>query len=238
MDAFFVAFTKGKCFVRKFLVFFSCLIVVVTLILVVAIFLHVWRLPYVQIEVFGISNSTVHWIGWIGTIYVAFATPFYPVIKRRFPLYLKKILNIHVLGNLLGVLLVSIHFAIQVTRPADNYPHLGTGNRTIRSNDSPLINRIPHDITCKAQILKTNTLPSRSIRNNILHSNNNTHNTRRNTGAVIHVIVSVCLFLLSSLCLVSSLAIFGIRLLTMLRILLPVSNFVLTQFCDLAIFSI
>jgi len=127
VDAFFVAFTKGKCFVRKFLVFFSCLIVVVTLILVVAIFLHVWRLPYVQIEVFGISNSTVHWIGWIGTIYVAFATPFYPVIKRRFPLYLKKILNIHVLGNLLGVLLVSIHFAIQVTRPADNYPHLGTG---------------------------------------------------------------------------------------------------------------
>ena len=96
-------------------------------ILVAAIFLHVWRLPYVQLEVFGISNSTVHWIGWIGTIYVAFATSFYPIIKRKFPLYLNKILNIHVLGNLLGVLLVSIHFAIQVTRPADNYPHLGTG---------------------------------------------------------------------------------------------------------------
>ena len=36
-------------------------------------------------------------------------------------------LNIHVTGNLLAVLLVSIHFAHQVTRPATAYPDLGTG---------------------------------------------------------------------------------------------------------------
>jgi hypothetical protein len=38
-----------------------------------------------------------------------------------------KTLSIHVTGNLLGVLLVSIHFAHQVTRPISAYPDLGTG---------------------------------------------------------------------------------------------------------------
>jgi hypothetical protein len=36
-------------------------------------------------------------------------------------------LRVHVLGNLLSVMLVSIHFAHQVTRPPTNYPDLGTG---------------------------------------------------------------------------------------------------------------
>ena len=103
------------------------LIVIVTFILVATIFLGVWRVPFVQIEVFGISHSAIHWIGWIGTIYIAFATPFYPIIKRKYPVHLNKILNIHVLGNLLGILLVSIHFANHVTRPAYAYPDLGTG---------------------------------------------------------------------------------------------------------------
>jgi len=87
----------------------------------------VWRVPYVFIEIFGIRHSAVHWIGWIGTIYVAFATPFYPIIKRKYPQHVNKILNIHVLGNLLGILLVSIHFANHVTRPSYAYPDLGTG---------------------------------------------------------------------------------------------------------------
>jgi len=36
-------------------------------------------------------------------------------------------LKVHCLGNLLAVMLVSIHFAHQVTRPPSNYPDLGTG---------------------------------------------------------------------------------------------------------------
>jgi len=36
-------------------------------------------------------------------------------------------LLVHVFGNLLAVMLVSIHFAHQVTRPPTNYPDLGTG---------------------------------------------------------------------------------------------------------------
>jgi hypothetical protein len=66
-------------------------------------------------------------MGWIGTIYIAFATPFYPIIKRKYPSYLTKSLNVHVIGNLLALSFVSIHFAQQVTRPASNYPDLGTG---------------------------------------------------------------------------------------------------------------
>jgi hypothetical protein len=86
-----------------------------------------WRVPFIQIEILGISHSAIHWIGWIGALYLAFATPFYPIIKRKYPSQLNKILTIHVLGNLLGILMVSIHFANHVTRPASSYPDLGTG---------------------------------------------------------------------------------------------------------------
>jgi hypothetical protein len=109
------------------LTIFAFLVILSTFILVATIFLGTWRVPFVQIEVLGISNSAIHWIGWIGTLYIAFTTPFYPIIKRKYPLFVNKILNIHVLGNLFGVLLVSIHFAHQVTRPTTNYPDLGTG---------------------------------------------------------------------------------------------------------------
>ena len=103
------------------------MIVAITIIVIAAIFLRIWRIPFSQVEVFGISHSTVHWIGWVGTLYIAFATPLYPIVKRKYPIHIKKILNIHVTGNLLAVLLVSIHFAHQVTRPASAYPDLGTG---------------------------------------------------------------------------------------------------------------
>jgi len=102
-------------------------IVAITIIVIAAIFLRIWRIPFSQVEVFGISHSTVHWIGWVGTLYIAFATPLYPIVKRKYPIHIKKMLNIHVTGNLLAVLLVSIHFAHQVTRPATAYPDLGTG---------------------------------------------------------------------------------------------------------------
>ena len=103
------------------------MIVAITIIVIAAIFLRIWRIPFSQVEVFGISHSTVHWIGWVGTLYISFATPLYPIVKRKYPIHIKKMLNIHVTGNLLAVLLVSIHFAHQVTRPASAYPDLGTG---------------------------------------------------------------------------------------------------------------
>ena len=100
---------------------------VAVIIVVALIFLRVWRIPFFQVEFLGMSHSAVHWIGWIGTMYIAFATPIYPILKRKYSHLMEKTLNIHVTGNLLGVLLISIHFAHQVTRPISAYPDLGTG---------------------------------------------------------------------------------------------------------------
>ncbi|MEJ2242469.1 MAG: hypothetical protein P8Y18_10060, partial [Candidatus Bathyarchaeota archaeon] len=112
---------------KKWLASFASLLVICIFIAVGSIFLRIWRVPFVQVEVLGINNSAIHWIGWIGALYLAFATPIYPIIKRRYPVQVSKVLNFHVLGNLVGVLFVSIHFANHVTRPASSYPDLGTG---------------------------------------------------------------------------------------------------------------
>ena len=112
---------------KNTLVLLASLIIAVTIIIVALIFLRVFRIPFFQLNVLGASHSAVHWIGFIGTLYIAFATPAYPLVKRKYPQHIQRTLNIHVIGNLLAVLLVSIHFAHQVTRPASNYPDLGTG---------------------------------------------------------------------------------------------------------------
>lgn len=112
---------------KKPLVLLASGIIAVTVIVVALIFLRVFRIPFIQISLLGLSHSLVHWIGWMGTLYIAFATPAYPIVKRKYPQHIRKMLNIHVVGNLLSVMLVSIHFAHQVTRPASSYPDLGTG---------------------------------------------------------------------------------------------------------------
>ena len=112
---------------KKLIFVTACTIIIITAFLVSLIFLHVTRLPFVQLTFLGATHSLTHWIGFIGTLYIAFATPLSPIIKRKSPLHFKNALNIHILGNLLAVLLVSVHFAHQVTRPASAYPTMGTG---------------------------------------------------------------------------------------------------------------
>ena len=68
-----------------------------------------------------------HWLGWIGALFIAFYTPVYYVLKRRNPRRIKTLIKIHVYGNLLAVMLISIHYAQQMGRPAQFYPDLGTG---------------------------------------------------------------------------------------------------------------
>lgn len=68
-----------------------------------------------------------HIMAWIGAIYVGLYTPFYYTIKRRNPRSIKPLINLHTLGNLLSFMLVSIHLAQQLGRPAQFYPELGTG---------------------------------------------------------------------------------------------------------------
>lgn len=68
-----------------------------------------------------------HWFGLIGSLFIAFFTPIYYVLKRKKPNHLKWILRTHIFGNLFSFLLISIHFAQQISRPAAFYPDLGTG---------------------------------------------------------------------------------------------------------------
>jgi len=58
---------------------------------------------------------------------IAFYTPIYYILKRRNPKLLKTLIKIHVFGNLTAVMLISIHYAQQMGRPAQFYPELGTG---------------------------------------------------------------------------------------------------------------
>ena len=68
-----------------------------------------------------------HWLGWTGVVFVAVYTPLYHFLKRRYPKRAKALLGTHVIGNLLSFLLISVHFASQLGRPAQFYPDLGTG---------------------------------------------------------------------------------------------------------------
>jgi hypothetical protein len=68
-----------------------------------------------------------HWLSWIGTLFVAVFTPIYYWMKRHRHGSLKNLLRVHVFGNLFAFMFVSIHFAQQMSRPAQFFPHLGTG---------------------------------------------------------------------------------------------------------------
>jgi hypothetical protein len=68
-----------------------------------------------------------HWLTFIGAGFIAIFTPIYAIMKRRSPKHFRTLLNIHVFGNLVAFLLISIHFTQQMGRPAEFAPTLGTG---------------------------------------------------------------------------------------------------------------
>ncbi len=68
-----------------------------------------------------------HWLSWAGVLFVALFTPAYYLLKRRYPKHYRTLLGTHMFGNLIAVMLVSIHFTQQISRPAVAYPELGTG---------------------------------------------------------------------------------------------------------------
>jgi hypothetical protein len=69
----------------------------------------------------------IHYIAFAGALYIAFGVILFGFLKRRSPKKYKLLLRIHTLGNLFAFLLISIHFAGQVGRPANFYPTFGTG---------------------------------------------------------------------------------------------------------------
>lgn len=100
----------------------ALMIILVTVFFTVATYLR-----WFQLNFFVGPFRVTHWFVWIGTFYVAFATPAYYALKRRYLRRLVTFIKIHMLGNLFAFMLISIHFAQQVGRPPQFYPDLGTG---------------------------------------------------------------------------------------------------------------
>ncbi|HLE75702.1 MAG TPA: hypothetical protein VI864_06635 [Candidatus Bathyarchaeia archaeon] len=97
-------------------------IVAVTVILMIAVYFRFLRL-HIALSEFDIH----HWLSWTGTLFIAFFTPAYYFLKRRYPQKFRTLLKAHVFGNLLSVMFVSIHLTQQISRPPQAYPQLGTG---------------------------------------------------------------------------------------------------------------
>ena len=97
-------------------------IIVATVVLMVAD-----TLQWVHFGFFVGPFRANHWFVLIGSLYIAFVVPVIAVAKQRFPGRFLSLFRLHVFGNLLAFLLISLHFAGQINRPAAFYPDLGTG---------------------------------------------------------------------------------------------------------------
>ena len=89
----------------------ALLIVGITLFLMVGVYFRIFKFHILYEEFYY-----HHWFTWIGTAYIAFATPLYYLLKRRYPNRFKTFLYIHVFGNLLAFMLISIHFTQEASR--------------------------------------------------------------------------------------------------------------------------
>lgn len=112
---------------RRTSLWLALAIVGVTAVVVALVLLHIVRLPFVPVDIGGIVNSPQHWLGWAGSLIVLAMTALYVYHKRARHAPTAGALQLHAFGNLLGFLLVSIHFATQLSRSPSNYPELGTG---------------------------------------------------------------------------------------------------------------
>jgi hypothetical protein len=102
-------------------------IAILTILITITIYVFGIRIPSPLISILGSTHSLIHWIGWIGTFYLLFFMALSVVSKRKAIKLYPKIFRAHVIGNLLAAEYVTVHFMQQITRPAENYPILGTG---------------------------------------------------------------------------------------------------------------
>jgi hypothetical protein len=98
-------------------------IIIILTVLVMIAYYNRWFSFAAQVGPFRI----IHYIAFAGTLYVAFGVIFFAVFRRRNLQKYNTLLRFHGLGNLLAFLLISMHFAGQVGRPANFYPTFGTG---------------------------------------------------------------------------------------------------------------
>ena len=114
--------TKKSALVRDRQFCLASVLIMVIIVLSVGNYLRWWDLHF-RVGPFYFH----HWLGWAGALYIAIFTPIYSTMKRRSPSRLGTLLNIHVFGNLIAFLFISIHFTQQIGRPAEFAPTLGTG---------------------------------------------------------------------------------------------------------------
>src|SRR4030065_952997 len=97
-------------------------ILIVTVSVMAAIILH-----WIRFGFFVGPFRLNHWFVLIGATYIASVVPIIAFLKKRFPKRYITLYRIHVFGNLSAFMLISLHFASQISRPANSYPELGTG---------------------------------------------------------------------------------------------------------------
>lgn len=107
---------------RKIEFWLSLIILVATILVSVVAYIRWYSLTF-----FVGSYFFTHWLSLIGTIFISVFIPIYYILKRKRPQNIKVLLRIHVFGNLLAFLLVSIHFAQHIGRLAAIFPYLDTG---------------------------------------------------------------------------------------------------------------
>ena len=105
---------------KEFLV--ATTIIILTILLMIAD-----NLKLIHLGFFVGPFRANHWFVWIGTLYIAISVPIIAYLKRHKPKRYLALFRIHVFGNLLAFLLISLHFAGQISRPETAYPELGTG---------------------------------------------------------------------------------------------------------------
>ena len=107
---------------RNWELWLSAIVILLTVFLMIAYY-NRWLSFADRIGPFRI----IHYVAFVGTLYIAFGVILFSLLKRRNPNKYSVFLRMHALGNLFAFLLVSLHFAGQVGRPADFYPVFGTG---------------------------------------------------------------------------------------------------------------
>jgi hypothetical protein len=109
-------------YLRELDFWLSSIIILFTILLSVATYQRWFNLNF-----FVGPLRFTHWLAIIGTLFIAFFTPTYYSLKRKYPKKVKNLLKIHIFGNLFSFLVISIHYAQQVGRPPRFYPDIGTG---------------------------------------------------------------------------------------------------------------
>lgn len=68
-----------------------------------------------------------HLFSWTGAGFIAIYTPLFYYLKKRVPGGYKSLIQVHVFGNLISFVLITIHFAHHLREFAEIIPHPSTG---------------------------------------------------------------------------------------------------------------